>query len=626
MTHHLSTFWRGLSMALFCGSLFQAVAQSNVAITVDAQVNRHAISPNIYGTAFATAAQLADLNCPLNRSGGNTTTRHNWQINASNHAADWYFESLEDSSSTVPGATMDDFISTTKSGGAQPLVTVPMIGWIAKLGPGRVRLSSFSITNYGAQTDNDWQWFPDAGNGVSSISGLDITGNNPNDANTPNSPAFQRGFVQHLTNQWGSASSSGVHFYLMDNEPSIWFGTHRDVHPVGPTMQEIRTNFLNYATMVKGIDPAALVCGPEEWGWTGYLDSGYDQQWGPAHGWNQAAMPDRGTNGGWDYMPWFLNQAHQHDTNTNQRLLDYFTLHFYPQGAEGGGDVSVATQQLRNRSTRSLWDGSYVNESWIADKVQLIPRMKTWVATNYPGTKIGITEYNWGAEGHMNGALAQADIFGIFGREGLDLGTRWETPATGTPAYLAMKLFRNYDGHKSGFGDTSVSATGPNPDRVAAYAAVRAGDNALTVMVINKQATTNAMVTINVTNFPGSGMAQVWQLKATSPANQTVAGITQLGSLSFSGNVFSNTVPSNSVTLFILPGVTNPVVRAGVMSAGHTFGFWMDGQAGQRYVVLASSNLVSWVPVGTNTLAGTSTNLTFPAPDARRFYRAEWMP
>ena len=63
-----------------------------------------------------------------------------------------------------------------------------------------------------------------------------------------------------------------------------------------------------------------------------------------------------------------------------------------------------------------------MNESWIADKVQLIPRMKTWVATNYPGTKTGITEYNWGAEGHMNGALAQADIFGIFGREGLDLG------------------------------------------------------------------------------------------------------------------------------------------------------------------------------------------------------------
>ena len=31
----------------------------------------------------------------------------------------------------------------------------------------------------------------------------------------------------------------------------------------------------------------------------------------------------------------------------------------------------------------------------------------------------------------MNGALAQADIFGIFGREGLDLATRWKTPSYG---------------------------------------------------------------------------------------------------------------------------------------------------------------------------------------------------
>ena len=104
--------------------------------------------------------------------------------------------------------------------------------------------------------------------------------------------------------------------------------------------------------------PQRWCAGRREWGWTGYLYSGYDQQWGPTHGWNQSLMPDRGANGGWDYMPWFLHQAHQHDTNTNQRLLDYFTLHFYPQGAEGGNDVSVATQQLRNRSTRGLWDSN----------------------------------------------------------------------------------------------------------------------------------------------------------------------------------------------------------------------------------------------------------------------------
>jgi hypothetical protein len=38
------------------------------------------------------------------------------------------------------------------------------------------------------------------------------------------------------------------------------------------------------------------------------------------------------------------------------------------------------------------------------------------VSSFYPGTAIDITEYNWGAENHINGATTQADIYGIFGR------------------------------------------------------------------------------------------------------------------------------------------------------------------------------------------------------------------
>ena len=41
-------------------------------------------------------------------------------------------------------------------------------------------------------------------------------------------------------------------------------------------MQEIRDKLFDYAGKVKAIDPNALVLGPEEWGWPGYLYSGYD--------------------------------------------------------------------------------------------------------------------------------------------------------------------------------------------------------------------------------------------------------------------------------------------------------------------------------------------------------------
>jgi hypothetical protein len=109
----------------------------------------------------------------------------------------------------------------------------------------------------------------------------------------------------------------------------------------------------------------------------------------------------------------------------SQPTIDVFTVHYYAQeGNVGSSDASRATALLRNRCTRALWDTNYGDESWINARIHLIPRMKGWVASNYPGLKIGITEYNWGADNNINGAVAQADVLGIFGREGLDLAGR----------------------------------------------------------------------------------------------------------------------------------------------------------------------------------------------------------
>jgi hypothetical protein len=588
-------------------------------ISINASSNRHAISPLIYGVAFGTSNQVADLQAPINRSGGNTETRYNWLINAHNRAADWYFESLADSTST-PGGTGDDHIANSKNGGAQPMITIPMIGWVPRLGPGRARLASYAITNYGLQAANDWQYFAQAGNGVITNTTIQITTNNPYDANFPTNSSLQQAYVQHLTNRWGISTNGGVRYYLMDNEHSIWFSTHRDIHNVGPTMQEIRDKFFDYASVVKSVDPSALVSAPEEWGWSGYLYSGYDQQWAGAHNdYNTSHYPDRGTNGGWDYGPWFLNQVHQHDTNANQRLLDYYTLHIYPQGGEGGNDVTPATQQLRNRSTRSLWDTNYVDQSWINSIVMLIPRMKNWVAAYYPGTKIGITEYNWGAEGYINGATAQADILGIFGREGLDLATRWETPAATTPTYKAMKMYRNYDGAGSGFGDTSVSCLGPNPDNVASFASVRSSDGALMAIVINKQLSAGAITTVAFTNFLPANTAQVWQLTSAN-------AITRLPNLTFTGNSFSNTLPAQSVTLFVVPAGGPPRLRVGAVSPTNTFDLYLDGVTGQRYVLLSATNFTDWLPLQTNALLATTLHLVLPASGSQQLYRAKWQP
>ncbi len=528
-----------------------------VAVNVDAALDRKPINPKIYGIAYGTTAALADLNAPLNRYGGNNTTRYNWQQNADNRGQDWYFESIGDSSA-VAGERGDSFISSTRAGGAEPMITIPMIDWVAKVGANRTKLASFSQSKYGAQTGNDWQWFADAGNGVLKSTNQNVSGNDPNDANVPNSAAVQDGWVQHLVSRWGLSTTGGLKYYIMDNEHSIWHSTHRDVHPVGAKMAEVRDKMLAYAAAVKGRDAAAMVVGPEEWGWSGYTLSGYDQQYGSLYGWSN--LPDRIANGNWDYLPWLLNQWKGSSVANGQKPLDVFSVHYYPQGGEFGNDTSTAMQLRRNRSTRSLWDAAYVDETWISDTVKLIPRLRSWVDTYYwPGTPIAITEYNWGAESHVNGATAQADIYGIFGREGLDIAARWTTPDASTPTYKAMKLYRNYDGNKSGFGDTSVRAAVPNPDNVSAFAAVRSTDNALTVMVINKYLSGSTPVTVNLANFSGNGSGQVWQLTAAN-------SITRLADALYSGPAVSLTVPAQSITLLVLAAGSAPVNRPPVAS------------------------------------------------------------
>src|SRR5216117_42281 len=135
------------SRVVVCATLAAAVTvlhaqNAAVTITVDALANRRAINPAIYGVAYATAAQLQDLNAPLHRYGGNNASRYNWQLNADNRGADWYFESIPESSAT-PGQRGDDFVLNSRTGGAEPMLTVPIIGYVAKLGSNRAKLASF---------------------------------------------------------------------------------------------------------------------------------------------------------------------------------------------------------------------------------------------------------------------------------------------------------------------------------------------------------------------------------------------------------------------------------------------------------------------------------------------------
>jgi Glycoside hydrolase family 44 len=532
---------RGIVGALLlCAALLPAPTRARtpiaVTVTIDVASSRRPINPLIYGVAGATPDQLRELNASWHRSGGNAASRHNWRANATNRGSDWFFESVPDPG-VSPGAFVDTFVSSSRAAGAEPVVTVPMGDWMARLGPGRSRLASFSIAKYGPQTQADWEWFPDAGSGVAAGGRL-VRDNDPADASVRVGPDEQQAWVAHLRDR--------VRYYTIDNEPSLWFLTHRDVHPEGLTMAETNRRVTTIATAVKAADPQAHVMAPEEWGWLGFRYSGADQQWARTHEW-RGRLPDRAAHGGADYLPWLLQQWRAHDARTGGQLVDTVSVHYYPQGGEFSTSVTPAMQRLRARSTRALWDPAYVDESWIGEPVALIPQLRQWVDTHYrSGAPIALTEYNWGAEAHISGALAQADLLGIFGREGLDMAARWTTPPVSSPTFQVMKLFRNYDGRRSTFGDTSVGVTVPDPDRLAVFAAVRSSDDALTIVVVNKDVAPVDVLRLHVVGHAARGAVDRYEVTAGQ-------GIRRLAPVTGDGAVVV-TVPAQSVTLLVVPG------------------------------------------------------------------------
>lgn len=531
-----------LSLVSSPAVVFAQSTNAPVTITVDAAANRHSISPLIYGVCFGSPEQLKSLNFTVDRYGGDAATRWNWTNNTWNSGNDWYFEAAP-AKDLTQSALVDGIVSGDKSAHVDSMVTVPMIGWVAKVSSPTKTLYSFPVSKYGPQQKTDPN-IPDAGNGVRP-DGTRITTADPNTANVPNTVDFQQQFVRRLIKKFGDSDHGGVRFYLMDNEPGIWQEGHRDVHPNGPTSKEIADDIITYASMVKSLDPDAKIVAPEEWGWGGFVYSGADKQTNEENNWPKDT-PDRLSRGGMDNMPWILQYIYNHDVLTGSRTIDYFTCHIYPQGGDSGSDLSEKTELLRNRDTRQLWDRTYADESWIKVPVMLIPRLKDAVSTYYPGTKIGITEYNWGAENSINGATAQADILGIFGREGVDLATRWTTPDGTSPVFKAMQLYRNYDGKRSTFGDTSISDTVPSPDNLSSFAAIRRSDRSLTIMVINKDLTGTTPLTVTLQHVRSGASAQIWQLTSAN-------SITQIDPVAVTDSKLQTMLPAQSITLFIIP-------------------------------------------------------------------------
>ena len=340
------------------------------------------------------------------------------------------------------------------------------------------------------------------------------------------------------------------------------------------------------ALAIKTVDPTAEVSGPVIDNWWAYFYSmadirdGWDA--GPCYEpWSDPV--DRKAHGGMPFIEYYLQQFAAAENTYGRRLLDYVDLHTYfaadNTGLTTAGNTSA--QQARLNSTRVFWDSTYTDPTnnypqpnYITDSnyttscsppqqaPQLIHMMKTWVANDYPGTKLAIDEYNFGGLEAINGAVTQADILGIFGREGLDLGALWPTQAYNTqgPGNMAFAVYRNYDGNNSTFGNTVLPSTSgaanANQGSLSVYAALRTSDSAVTVVVINKTYGPLTSI-ISLTGLPSNiTTAQAYLYSNANLAAiiaQPAVTVTPPAPEGTSSTIAGYTFPAQSITLFVVP-------------------------------------------------------------------------
>jgi hypothetical protein len=550
-------------------------------LSVDAAGNPHPINPDIYGIANYNldAAFAKEIQVPNIRWGGDGTTRYNWQVDSSNAGFDWYFMGGNGQSTPVPSASADLMINTYKTASnAHTLLTIPIIPYVNK---SAAWSCSFPVSVYGAQQSTNPYVHPngdDCGNSIAA-NGTQLTDNNIYANHIDNTVALQQGWLQHLISTFGTAANGGVPYYQLDNEPGGWSNTHRDVEPTQPDYNTIISLGQQYAAMIKQTDPSAKVFGPVDF---------------TLGGWIGTPSQQNGLYAG----QYYLQQMAAYDAANHQRILDYFDEHYY-----GGGSTDAAELE----STRALWDPTFNSGSWVEQyyfdaPMQLIPRFQNWIQSYYPGTKLSISEYSFSSGTNpLVDALTEADVLGIYGRQSLDFANLWTVPAPTDPVAYAFRMYRNYDGAGSQFGNTSVNSTSTDQSQLSVYGALRSSDGALTVVAINK--TTAAIQTsLTLANFNASSTAAVYTY-SNANLTQIVAG----SPLPVASNAVSYNFPAYSITVFVFTTApTNLAPSNTTLSPSST-----QPTQGQSVTITASvaPTSGSGTPTGSVTFSDGSTQL-----------------
>lgn len=469
----------------FCLTSYLLVAQNVINANLDFSKTK-LINPNIYGYNQDQQNVNDPENWAIRRLGGNRLSVFNWENGASNSGHDnvtFTNDNRIPSLLAIPWNNKDKagevyrfFHQENLDAGIGSIITFPIQGWVAtdKLGSNLTSPPSVRWDQLVFKKGSAFNLNPDLNDGK----------------------VYLDESFNFLLQKFGkSTTQNGIKYIALDNEPALWDNTHEYIQPNPPTISEYISKLISAAKVIKTLDPdVKIIIG--EFAGINIYDFSNAVDW--------ITLKD-----GYDWFPSFLLDTLKKESDIfGQPLIDYFSFHFYPQhkvdatGEFSSGGIVVrnskSTQdyirETRMDFSRSLWDDSYLEPSWLTNSKlngepnKILTRLQKSIDTYFPSTKIMIGEFDFGFDNDISHAIAIADFLGMAGQNNLSIATRWDLDYKNGSTYTntAYQLFRNYDGSDASFGSSVVYSTFDNKGDGSVWASLNNTENELHLIILNK--------------------------------------------------------------------------------------------------------------------------------------------
>ncbi len=520
-----------MGQSVFAEQLSASV--SKITVTPSEQLGK--ISPYIYGVN--NGADLNSVSAKSIRLGGNRMSAYNWENNMSNAGSDYYHTSdmylitdIPDEFKRVPGGPALALSSEAQTHNiSYTLLTLQMLGYVTSSKRGRVTAENAATSDYWVEVrnrkDSELSLEPDKNDGA----------------------VYTDEYLNYLSDKIGkSDSATGIKAFALDNEPALWKHTHSLVQHGDLSCWELIVKSAELASVVKEADPGAEVFGPSLFGYSAFDSFAGAPDW-------QKLKADNGYR--W-FIDYYLDEMKKAGNSSGKRLLDVLDIHYYTEAKGECGERSCSHYdndgciKARLDSVRSLYDENYRENSWITDTgaefFPLLPNIQQSIDNYYPGTKLAFTEYNFGGGDHISGAVAEADMLGIFAEYGVYFAAIWSFE-NNQYQLSAINMFTNYDGNGSGFGDTLVKSEYENGD-ISVYSSTDSeNDGTVKIIVTNRSLYDEMPVEISISSDNAYENAEVYSLYGDSAEIRAMPAVEKI-----EGNSFGYVIPPLSVTEFVV--------------------------------------------------------------------------